>query len=53
MEYLKTKQKQEGEQQEQQDEKMADYKSKMPNMNSYKSPKMPNMSGGSMKMPKF
>ena len=52
MEYLKQKQKQEGNQQEQQDEKMADYKKQMPNMNSYKSPKMPSMGGG-MKMPKF
>tara|TARA_Y100000389_G_scaffold176674_1_gene188368 strand:- start:89 stop:250 length:162 start_codon:yes stop_codon:yes gene_type:complete len=53
MEYLKQKQKQEGNQQEQQDEKMADYKKGMPNMNSYKNPKMPSISGGSMKMPKF
>jgi len=53
MEYLKAKNKAEGEQQEQQDEKMSDYKKQMPNMSKYANPKMPSMSGGSMKMPKF
>ena len=53
MEYLKAKQKQEGEQQAGQEEQMADYKKYMPNPNSYKTPKMPKMSGAGMKMPKF
>ena len=53
MEYLKQKQKQEEGQQQAQDDKMAEYKSQMPNVNSYKNPKMPKMSSGGMKMPKI
>ena len=53
MENLNQKQKQEGQQQEDQQEKMADYKKYMPNPNSYKTPKIPSMPSGGMKMPKF
>ena len=53
MEYLKQKQKQEEGQQQAQDDKMAEYKSQMPNVNSYKNPKMPKIPSGGMKMPKI